>query len=155
MEEVAQQVAERILMLNISVDSAEFPPGSIIHLKATVTNVGTEEVLLEYFAGQLFEVVIRDESGTIVYVHSDRGFQRYPMIAPLHLRLAPGESHTETMEVPLVYTRGAEKDKPLPPENYTLTVYLTAAVQGYQSGIIDGVKAYTAASIELVVSSSS
>jgi hypothetical protein len=147
----AQQTAERILMLNISVDGIEFPPGSTIRLKATVGNAGTEEVLLEYFAGQLFEVVIRDESGTIVYVHSDRGFQRYLMIAPLHLRLAPGESHTETMEVPLVYSRRAEKGKPLPPGNYTLTVYLTAAVQGHPSGIIDGVKAYTAASIRITV----
>ncbi|KUO89817.1 MAG: hypothetical protein AT708_04470 [Pyrobaculum sp. OCT_11] len=76
------------------------------------------------------------------------------MIAPLHLRLAPGESHTETMEillVPLVYIRGAEKGKPLPPGNYTLTVYLTAAVQGHPSGIIDGVKAYTTASIRIAV----
>jgi hypothetical protein len=76
------------------------------------------------------------------------------MIAPLHLRLAPGESHTETMEillVPLVYIRGAEKGKPLPPGNYTLTVYLTAAVQGRHFGIIDGVKAYTAASIRIAV----
>jgi hypothetical protein len=147
-----QQTAERILVLNISVDSAEFPPDSTLHLKATVRNTGTEEVLLEYFAGQLFEVVIRDETGTIVYVHSDRGFQRYLMIAPLHLRLAPGESHTETMEVPLVYTRGAEKGQPLPPGNYTLTVYLTAAVHGHPSGIIDGLKAYTAASIRITIS---
>jgi len=147
-----QQTAERILVLNISMDGIEFPPGSTIRLKATVGNAGTEEVLLEYFAGQLFEVMIRDESGTIVYVHSDRGFQRYLMIAPLHLRLAPGENHTETMEVPLVYTRGAEKGQPLPPGNYTLTVYLTAAVQGHPSGIIDGVKAYTTASIRITVS---
>jgi hypothetical protein len=132
-KEAAQQLAERILVLNVSVDGLEFPPGSTIHLKATVGNAGTEE------------------SGTIVYVHSDRGFQRYLMIAPLHLRLAPGESHTETMEVPLVYTRGAEKGKPLPPGNYTLTVYLTAAVQGHSSGIIDGVKAYTALSIRVAV----
>jgi hypothetical protein len=103
-------------MLNISVDGVEFPPGSTIHLKATIRNAGTEEVLLEYFAGQLFEVMIRDESGKIVYVHSDRGFQRYLMIAPLHLRLAPGESHTETMEIPLVYTRGAEKGNRYLPE---------------------------------------
>jgi hypothetical protein len=139
------------LVLNISVDGVEFPPGSTMYLKATIRNTGTEEVLLEYFAGQLFEVVIRDESGTIVYVHSDRGFQRYLMMAPLHLRLAPGESHTETMEVPLVYTRGANKGQPLPPGNYTLTVYLTTAVQGHHSGIIDGVKAYTAASIRIAV----
>jgi len=151
MEGVAHQTAERILMLNISVDGVEFAAGSAIHLKATVKNAGTEEVLLEYFAGQLFEVIMRDESGTIVYVHSDRRFQRYLMTAPLHLRLAPGESHTETMEVPLVYSRGAEKDKLLPPGNYTLTVYLTAAVQGHPSGIIDGVKAYTAASIRITV----
>jgi hypothetical protein len=148
---VVQQTAERILVLNISVDSAKFAPGSTIHLKTTFGNAGTEEVLLEYFAGQLFEVMIRDESGKIVYVHSDRGFQRYLMIAPLHLRLAPEESHTETMEVPLVYTRGAERGKPLPPGNYTLTVYLTAAVQGHPSGNIDGVKAYTAASIRIAV----
>jgi hypothetical protein len=88
-----QQTAERVLVLNISVDSAEFAPGSTMHLKATVRNTETEEVLLEYFTGQLFEVVIRDESGTIVYVHSDRGFQRYLMMAPLHLRLVPGEPH--------------------------------------------------------------
>jgi hypothetical protein len=97
------------------------------------------------------EVIIRDKSGTIVYVHSDRGFQKYFMIAPLHLRLAPGESHTETMEVPLVYSRGAEKGQPLPPGNYTLTVYLTAAVRGHPSGIIDGVKAYTASSTRISV----
>jgi hypothetical protein len=126
MEKVAHQTAERILVLNISVDGVEFPPGSTIHLKATVRNAGTEEALLEYFADQLFEVIIRDESGMIVYVHSDRGFQRYLMIAPLHLRLAPGENHTETLEIPLVYSRGAEKGKPLPPGNYTLTVYLIA-----------------------------
>jgi hypothetical protein len=150
-EQTTRQTAERVLVLNISVDGAEFAPGSTVHLKATVGNTGTEEVLLEYFAGQLFEVVIRDETGTIVYVHSDRGFQRYLMIAPLHLRLAPGESHTETMEIPLVYTRGAEKGQPLPPGNYTLTVYLTAAVQGHPSMTIDGVKAYTAASIRITV----
>jgi hypothetical protein len=123
-----------------------------MHLKATVMNTGTEEVLLEYFAGQLFEVMIRDESGTIVYVHSDRGFQRYLMMAPLHLRLVPGGSHTETIEIPLVYTRGAEKDNPLPPRNYTLTVYLTAAVQGHPSGTIDGVRAYTATSNRITIS---
>jgi hypothetical protein len=145
--------SSRSMVLNISVDGVEFPPGSTIHLKATIMNAGTEEVLLEYFAGQLFEVVIRDETGTIVYVHSDRGFQRYLMIAPLHLRLTPGESHTETMEISLVYSRGAEKGQPLPPENYTLTVYLTAAVQGRPSGTIDGVKAYTAASIRIAVRS--
>ena len=131
----------------------EFSPCSAIRLTATIGNTGTEEVLLEYFIGQLFEVIIRDESGTLVYVHSDRGFQRYLAIAPLHLGLAPEESHTETVEVPLVYTRGAEKGKPLPPENYTLTVYLTAAVQGHPSGIIDGVKAYVAASIKITVKS--
>jgi hypothetical protein len=150
-EQTAQQAAERILVLNISVDGLEFSQGSTVHLKATVMNAGTEEVLLEYFVGQLFEVIIRDESRTIVYVHSDRGFQRYLMIAPLHLRLVPGENHTETMELPLVYTRGAEKGQPLPPRNYTLTVYLTAAAQGHPSGIIDGVKAYTAASIKITV----
>jgi len=150
-EQTAQQTAERILVLNISVDGVEFPPGSTMHLKATVMNAGTEEVLLEYFAGQLFEVVIRDETGTIVYVHSDRGFQRYLMIAPLHLRLAPGESHTETIEIPLIYTKGAEKDNPLPPGKYTLTVYLTAGVQGHPSGTIDGVRAYTATSIRITV----
>jgi hypothetical protein len=150
-EQTAQQATERILVLNISVVGVEFPPGSTVHLKATVMNAGTEEVLLVYFMGQLFEVMIRDESGTAVYVHSDRGFQRYLMMAPLHLRLAPGESHTGTMEIPLVYTKGAEKGKPLPPGTYTLTVYPTAAVQGHMSGTIDGVKAYTASSIRITV----
>ena len=146
-----QQAAERILVLNLSVDGVEFPPDSTVHLKTTVRNTGTEKVLLEYFTGQLFEVTIRDESGRTVYLHSDREFQRYLMAAPTHLRLTPGESRTETMEIPLVYTRGAEKDKPLPPGTYTLTVYLTAAVQGHPSGTIDGVKAYTTAQIKIIV----
>ena len=135
MGKAVQQAAERVMVLNIFVDGVEFAPDSTMHLKATVMNAGTEGVLLEYFAGQLFEVMIRDESGKIVYVHSDRGFRRYLLIAPLHLRLAPGENHTETMEIPLVYSRGAEKGKPLPPGNYTLTVYLTAAVRDVISGL--------------------
>jgi hypothetical protein len=135
----------------MSLDGVEFPLGSTVHLKATVRNTGTEEVLLEYFVGQLFEVIIRDGSGRAVYVHSEKGFQRYLMTAPLHFRLAPGESHIEIMEIPLVYTRGAERGKPLPLGNYTLTVYLTAAVQGHPSGIIDGVKAYTASSIRMTI----
>jgi hypothetical protein len=151
MDKVAHQTAERFLVLNISVDNVEFPPGSIIHLKATVGNAGTEEVLLEHFAGQLFEVVIRDETGTIVYVHSDRGFQRYFMTAQLHLRLAPGDSHAETMKIPLAYSRGAEKGQPLHPGNYTLTVYLTTAAQGRHSGTFDGVKASTTPSIGIMV----
>jgi hypothetical protein len=56
------------------------------------------------------------------------------------------------LPIPLVYIRGAERGKPLPPGNYTLTVYLTAAAQGRHFGIIDGVKAYTAASIRITVS---
>jgi hypothetical protein len=72
MEEVTRETAERTLLLNISVEGLEFAPGSTVHLKATVRNAGTEEALLEYFAGQLFEVIIRDGSGSIVYVHSDR-----------------------------------------------------------------------------------
>jgi hypothetical protein len=139
------------LLLNISVDGLEFSSDSTIRLKSIIRNARTEEVLLEYFIGQLFEVIIRDESGRAVYVHSDRGFQRYLMMVPLHLRLAPGESHIETMEIPLVYSRGAEKGQPLPPGNYTLTVYLTAVVQGHSSMTIDSVKAYTAASIGIIV----
>jgi uncharacterized protein involved in outer membrane biogenesis len=47
MGKAVQQTAERILVLNISVDGVEFPPDSTVHLKATVMNAGTEEVLLE------------------------------------------------------------------------------------------------------------
>jgi hypothetical protein len=57
----------------------------------------------------------------------------------------------EILLVPPVYIRGAEKGKPLPPGNYMLTVYLTAAVQKRHFGIIDGVKAYTTASIRIAV----
>jgi endonuclease/exonuclease/phosphatase (EEP) superfamily protein YafD len=149
--ETVHQTADKPLRLNIAMDGVEFTPGSTIHLTASIQNTGTEEVSLEYFIGQLFEVIIRDGSGAPVYIHSDTGFQKYLMAAPLHLRLAPGESHTETIEITLVYSRGAEKNNPLPPGTYTLTVYLTAAVQGHPSGIIDGVKAYTSASTTLTV----
>ena len=46
-EQTTRQTAERILVLDVSVDGVEFPPGSTLHLKATVMNAGTEEVLLE------------------------------------------------------------------------------------------------------------
>jgi hypothetical protein len=42
LEKVAQQTAERILVLNISVDGVEFSSGSTIHLKITVKNTGTD-----------------------------------------------------------------------------------------------------------------
>jgi hypothetical protein len=51
----------------------------------------------------------------------------------------------------LIYTRGPEKDNPLPPGNYTLTVYLTAAVQGCPYGIIDGAMAYMVSSIRIMI----
>jgi len=119
-----QQTAERVLVLNISVDSAEFAPGSTIRTSPQ-----------RYRQEQGNQ---RDPTGVL-------------LIAPLHLRLIPGGNRTETMGILLVYSRGAKKGKPLPPGNYTLTVYLTAAVQGQPSGIIDGVKAYTAKSVELTV----
>jgi len=56
------------------------------------------------------------------------------MAAPLHLRLAPGESRTETIKIALVYSRDAEKGKPLPPGNYTLRVYLMAGSKGTRPG---------------------
>jgi hypothetical protein len=96
MEKVVHQTAEWVLSLNLSVDGVEFPPGSTMHLKATIRNTGTEGVLLEYFAGQLFEVVIRDETGTIVYVHSDGGFQRVSPKPWRYRWFIPGELRRES-----------------------------------------------------------
>jgi len=100
--------------------------------------------------GQLFEVIIRDESGRAIYIHSDRG-TRATFDSTAASQAYTRGNRTETMEIPLVYSRGAEKGKLLPPGTYTLTVYLTAAVQGHPSGTIDGVKAYTAAQIRIIV----
>jgi len=149
--ETIQQTADRTLLLEISLDGAGLTPGSVIQLTAIIQNTGPEEVLLEYFIGQLFQVIIRDEAGTPIYVHSDTGFQKYLLAAPLHLRLAPGETHTQTIEVKLVYSRGVEKGNPLAPGTYTLTVYLTAAVEGHPSGTIDGIKAYTSTTTTIMV----
>jgi len=149
--EAFQQTVERVVSLKIAVDSVRLTPGSVILLTTIVQNTGPEEVLLEYFIGQLFEVIIRDEAGTPVYLHSDTGFYKHLMAAPLHLRLAPGETHAENIEIKMVYSRGGEKGSPLPTGTYTLTVYLTAAVQGHPSRTIDGLKAYTSASIEITV----
>jgi phosphomannomutase len=41
-EQSAQQTAERILVLNISMDGVEFSSDSTIHLKVTVRNTGTD-----------------------------------------------------------------------------------------------------------------
>jgi len=149
--EAVQQTAERAVSLKIAVNGVRLTPGSVILLKASIQNTGPEEVLLEYFTGQLFEVIIRDEAGTPVYLHSDTGFYKHLMAAPLQLRLAPGETHVENIEIKLVYSRGVEKGSPLPTGTYTLTVYLTAAVQGHPSRTIDGLKAYTSASTEITV----
>ncbi len=147
----APQTAHRTILLNIYLSNEKLDPGSSLCINATVQNVGQEEVLLEYFAGQLFEVVIRDEAGTPVYIRGDTGAQRYLMTPPLHIGLAPGESHTEAIEVRLLYSGGSERGNPLPPGVYTLTVYLTAAVQGHPSGVIDGIRAYTSASATITI----
>jgi hypothetical protein len=82
------QTAERILMLNISVDGVEFPPGSTIHLKATIGNAGTEEVLLEYFAGQLFEVIIKESGCGPAAVGREGLSGPVPIVTALHVTSA-------------------------------------------------------------------
>ncbi|MCR6624632.1 MAG: BsuPI-related putative proteinase inhibitor [archaeon YNP-LCB-024-027] len=146
-----QQILTEPILLTIVVDGVEFAPGSTLRLTAQIQNTGLEDVLLEYFTGQLFEVIIRDEAGTPLYVHSDTGFHKYLLAAPLHLRLAPGESYSQLIEVKLIHTRGAEKGSPLPPGIYTLTVYLTAAVEKHPSKTINGLKAYTSVSTTITI----
>jgi hypothetical protein len=46
---------------------------------------------------------------------------------------------------------GAEKGKPLLLGTYTLPMYLTATVQGHLSRSLEGVKAYMALSIRIMI----
>ncbi len=136
-----------ILVLDISLSEAEPSVGSDIYVKVNLRNTGQEEVLMEYFAGQLFEVVIRDDSGKVLYAHSDMGFRRYFMLASLYLRLAPGEAFTKTLKVKLVFSRGVKKGNPLPPR-YLISA---SAVWGQPYVVINGIKAYTVAAATITI----
>jgi hypothetical protein len=60
--------------------------------------------------GQLFEVIIRDESGRVIYIHSDRSTRATFDGTAMSQAYTRG-NRTETMEILLllVYSRGAEK----------------------------------------------
>jgi uncharacterized protein YutE (UPF0331/DUF86 family) len=114
-----------------------------------VENISTSTLQLSYSIGEAFEAVIRDESGRVVFVYSDTLLEKgeyRKMVA-----LSPGSIFQDSIRVPLVYTRSDIMGKPLPPGTYTLTVYLTATIDGYQPEIIDGIKAFAAKSIEITV----
>jgi hypothetical protein len=142
-----------------------FTSGSTINFRACVENIGLEEVKLKYSAFMLFEVIIRDETGRPVWVYSDtlhdikERAKKDKSLKDLFVveeeEIKPGYRGLYTsknMWIPLVYTRGPEKGKPLPPGIYTLTVYLIATVKGYPPRTVDGIKAYAVKSVELAVS---
>jgi hypothetical protein len=114
-----------------------------------IENISTNTLQLSYFIGEAFEAIIRDGSGRVVFVYSDtlleKGKYRKEVALP------PGSIFSDYIRIPLVYTRSDIMGKPLPPGTYTLTVYLTATINGYQPEIIDGIKAFAAESIEVTV----
>jgi HEPN domain-containing protein len=119
------------------------------YYKVDVENISTSTLRLSYSIGEAFEAIIRDGSGRVVFVHSDtlleKGEYRKEVALP------PGRIFSDYIRIPLVYTRNDLMGKPLPPGTYTLTVYLTATIDGYQPEIIDGIKAFAAKSIEITV----
>lgn len=114
-----------------------------------IENISTSTLRLSYSIGEAFEGIIRDGSGRVVFVYSDtlleKGEYRKEVALP------PGSIFSDYIRIPLVYTRNDLMGKPLPPGTYTLTVYLTATIDGYQPEIIDGIKAFAAKSIEITV----
>jgi uncharacterized protein YutE (UPF0331/DUF86 family) len=119
------------------------------YYKVDIENISTSTLRLSYSIGEAFEAIIRDGSGRVVFVHSDtlleKGEYRKEVALP------PGSIFSDYIRIPLVYTRSDLMGKPLPPGTYTLTVYLTATIDGYQPEIIDGIKAFAAKSIEITV----
>jgi uncharacterized protein YutE (UPF0331/DUF86 family) len=119
------------------------------YYKVDIENISTSTLRLSYSIGEAFEAIIRDGSGRVVFVHSDtlleKGKYRNEVALP------PGRIFSDYIRIPLVYTRSDIMGKPLPPGTYTLTVYLTATIDGYQPEIIDGIKAFAAKSIEIRV----
>jgi hypothetical protein len=148
-----------------SPSSPPFISGSTINFRVCVENIGLENVKLKYSTFMLYEVIIRDEAGRPVWVYSDtlrdikerarRDKSLKDLFAVEEEEIKPGYRGlytSENMTIPLVYTRGPEKGKPLPPGIYTLTVYLIATVKGYSPRTVDGIKACAVKSIELAVS---
>nr|BAJ49347.1 hypothetical protein HGMM_F01D06C14 [Candidatus Caldarchaeum subterraneum] len=111
------------LTLQISPQTAG--PTASINAVLTLTNTGTTAVNIEYFIGQLFEIIIKNTEGVTVYRLSATTPYRYMMSRPLQLTLNPGETYQQNISLKLVDTAG----QPLPPGTYTATAYLTAAVE--------------------------
>jgi hypothetical protein len=145
--------------------SPPFISGSTINFRVCVENIGLEEVKLKHSALMLYEVIIRDETGRPVWVYSDtlhdikerakKDKSLKDLFVVKEEKIKPGYRGLYTSKniwIHLVYTRGPEKGKPLPPGIYTLTVYLIATVKGYPPRTIDGIKAYAVKSVELAIS---
>lgn len=119
------QQAQTPISLTLEISPTTAPQGASVNAVLTLTNTGTTAINIEYFIGQLFEIIVKDEEGSTVYRLSDTTPHRYMMSRPLQLILNTGETYRQQVKLRLVNTHG----QPLPPGTYTATAYLTAGVE--------------------------
>lgn len=131
-------LAEEMISLTLEIDRVRLAAGAEFTATVTLTNRGTEEVRIEYFIGQLFEVVVTSAEGRVVYRYSATTPYGYVMSRPLQLVLGPGESYRQVLRLRAV----DESGNPLPPGTYTVTAYLTGAVEGRAPSEVGWPKAF-------------
>lgn len=115
------------LALTLDIPTQTVAPGAEIVATVRLTNTGTTALTIEYFIGQLFEIIIKNAEGETVYRYSETNPYRYMASRPLQLVLNPGETHQQQIKIKLVDS----SEQPLPPGRYTASAYLTAGIEGY------------------------
>lgn len=132
-----QTTANTPITLTLEIPVRTMRTGEEMTATITLTNTRISPITIEYFIGQLYDIIIKDAEGRIVYRYSETTPYRYMMSKPLQLTLQPGETHTEQLTIKPVNTAG----QPLPPGQYKATAYLTAAIEGYKPSENYGLKA--------------
>lgn len=128
---------ETPLSLFIDIPVQTISSGAEIKVKVTLANTGSTQLNIEYFLGQLYDIIIKDSGGRIVYRSSETTSYRYMLSRPLQLTLSPGETSKQEITVKLADASGT----PLPPGKYTVTAYLLGGVEKYTPPEKYGLKA--------------
>ncbi|MEM4415947.1 MAG: BsuPI-related putative proteinase inhibitor [Candidatus Caldarchaeum sp.] len=131
------RVGETSLSLVLDIPVRTSRPGAEIVVTVTLANTGSTTLNIEYFIGQLYDIIIKNSEGRIVYRSSETTPYRHMLSRPLQLTLSPGETSKQEITVKLADASG----NPLPPGKYTATAYLLGGVEKYTPPEKYGLKA--------------
>jgi hypothetical protein len=93
------------LRLTMHVNRTSFAQGESLRVRLDLTNVGQHSIEVVYFRGELFDLIIVDQRGSMLATWSS---DHPPLGAPaITLTLGPGESYHTTMTWVLGIPKGA------------------------------------------------